>query len=326
MARDILFDLHSAGGLAHRDDLLALGHSPYSLRRARASGLVSSPRRGWLALPNAPALTVRAVALGGVLGGASALESYGVWVDENRGLVVACGPSASRLPPLGPGETRVWLPTRFPHRSSKRWRVSVLDALLQFALAARRDDLIASVDSALNLRLVTPSDVARLVGALPRRLRSIAREVDGSAMSGTETHMRLALRRRGYRVDCQVRIDGIGVVDLLVDGWLILELDSRKFHGSFEQQTADRRRDGDAVLLNFGHERFMWSQVRYETGWCLAVVAARLRDGRPNGASGSAGRPGAGRAGADGAGAHRAGATRPGVATGQPRAPLNRAG
>jgi very-short-patch-repair endonuclease len=219
-----------------------------------------------------------------VLGGSSALASYGVWIDHDQGLVVSCAPCASRLPALRPGEKRAWLPIKFPHRSSKRWRVSILDALLQDALSSGRDALIASIDSALNLRVLTRSDLQLLVAALPRRLRSIAREVEGTAMSGTETHMRLALRRAGYRVECQVSIDGIGIVDMLVDGWLILELDSRRHHGSFEQQTYDRRRDGNAVLFNYGHERFMWSQVRYETDWCLAVVAARTREGRPNGA------------------------------------------
>lgn len=120
-----------------------------------------------------------------------------------------------------------------------------------------------------------------LLEALPRRLRGIGHEIDGLAMSGTETHMRLALRRAGYQVRSQVHLPGIGIVDLLVDGWLIIELDSRKYHGGADNQLRDRVRDGNAVLGSYGHERFLWEQVRESMDWCLEVVERRLRDGRP---------------------------------------------
>jgi hypothetical protein len=112
---------------------------------------------------------------------------------------------------------------------------------------------------------------------MPRNLA-----LDGNAMSGTETHMRLALVRAGYRVESQVFIASVGWVDLLVDGWYIVELDSRKFHDGVEQQTVDRLRDGNSGIAGYGHDRFMWSQVRHEMDWCLAVVAAGMRDGRPD--------------------------------------------
>jgi very-short-patch-repair endonuclease len=282
MPRNLELDLAAAGGLVRRSTLVELGHSRHTLKRAVASGLLSVPRRGWVASAWAPAEAVRAVELGGVLGGASALVSYGIWVDDDVPLVVSCVPTASRLPPLQNGERRVWLRTVHPHVRSKQWRVSVVDALLQLATFVERDSLIASVDSALNKKLLTSDDLRELIRALPARLRSIEREVDGRAMSGTETRMRLALVRAGYRVRTQVFIPTVGEVDVLVDDWYILELDSRKHHDGIEQQTVDRRRDGNAGLRGYAHDRFMWSQVRYEIDWCLAVVAARMRDGRPD--------------------------------------------
>ena len=281
MARNLEFDLAAAGGLVRRRTLLELGHSARALKRLVASGRLRVPRRGWLAAATAPAVAVRAIELGGVLGGASALVSYGIWVDDERPLVVSCAPTASRLPPLGDGERRVWLGTVHPRTAAKAWRVPVVDALLQLAMHAERDSLIASVDSALNKKLLSASEFRRFIQLLPQRLRSIEREVDGKAMSGTETRMRLALVRAGYRVESQVFIPTVGEVDLLVDGWHIIELDSRKHHDGVEQQTVDRRRDGNAGLAGYGHDRFMWAQVRYEIDWCLAVVAARMREGRP---------------------------------------------
>jgi very-short-patch-repair endonuclease len=217
------------------------------------------------------------VYLGGVLGGASALVSYGIWVDiEPLGVIVSCARTASRLPALAAHERRVWLPATgrrwFP------WRVSVTDALLQYALDAPRDSLIAAVDSALNKKLLTRSEYHRLLAALPVRLGSIAKEVDGSAMSGTETHMRLSLVRAGYRVRTQVTIPNVGTVDMVVEEWLILELDSKKHHDGETNQFRDRTRDGNSVLGRYGHERFMWSHVFYNPEWCMDVVEARLRE------------------------------------------------
>lgn len=274
--------LAAAGGLIRTTRLRELGYSRGRIARLVAAGRAWRPRRGWVAGPTAPADAVRAVQLGGRLGGASALASFRIWVDDDPGLVVACAPTASRLPATRSGERRVWVADRFPVDSACQWRVSVLDALLQFALDAPYDSLVASLDSALNQHLITTRDFERLIAALPLRLRSIRRDVDGSAMSGTETKMRLELVRAGYKVRSQVSIPGIGDVDLLVDDWLIVELDSRGHHQAPKQQTIDRKRDGNAVLVGYGHERFMWSQVRYSMDWCLDVVATRLRDGRPS--------------------------------------------
>jgi hypothetical protein len=282
MTRDIRRDLATCLGLARREQLLALGHTAYAVRAAVRRGTVTVPRRGWVAAADSSPRALRAVVLGGRLGGTSALASYGIWVDDDETLVVSCVPTASRLPPTAAGERRVWMAEAFARPSPQRWRVSVGDALLQLAATATREELIASIDSAINLRLLPPDELERLLAALPERLGAVGRHVDGSAMSGTETRMRLMLRAAGYRVECQVALPGIGVVDMVVDGWLILELGSRKHHGDPVQQARDRARDGNAVLSAYGHERFMWSHVRYEPHWCLAVVEQRLVDGPPS--------------------------------------------
>jgi hypothetical protein len=281
MMRTLARHLETTGGLATVTQLVGRGD-----RLAEITGLVRTgelwrPRRGWVATPDAPSDALRAVTLGGRLGGSRALTSYGIWVDTDAELVVVCPSTASRLPPLGPTERRLWTDDLFHTIAEKRWRVSVMDALLQLGRDAPRDSLIASVDSALQLRRITRAELRMLLSALPRRLRGIEREIDGLAMSGTETHMRLALRRAGYQVRSQVRLPGIGTVDLLVDSWLIIELDSHKYHGGADNQLRDRVRDGNAVLSDYGHERFLWEQVRESMDWCLDVVERRLRDGRP---------------------------------------------
>lgn len=281
MIHSLAVHLHAAGNLAASAQLTERGHSRTEIANAVSAGELWRPRRGWVAAVGARSEAVRAVQLGGRLAASSALASYGIWVDEDAGLVIASPSTASRLPPLGAAERRLWVDDCFPVIAEKRWRVPVADALLQLSRDVPRDSLIASVDSAIQLRAITRSELRMLLRALPRRVNRIEREIDGLAMSGTETHMRLALRRAGYDVRCQVRLPGIGIVDLLVDGWLIIELDSRKYHAGAANQLRDRVRDGNAVIGGYGHERFLWQQVRESMDWCLAVVEHRLRDGRP---------------------------------------------
>jgi hypothetical protein len=224
---------------------------------------------------------MRAVALGGRLGGASALESFGVWAGHRPGLVVAVLPGASRLPPLSPGESRLWAADRFPTESDRVFRVSLRDAIIQHARVAIRAELIATVDSALHHGLLGEFELAELLAALPERVRPSRRELDAASMAGTESLLRVDLRAQGYRVETQASIRKVGQVDLLVDGWYIVECDSREFHDGDAQQTADRRRDGEATLARYGSARFTYSQVMFRRDWCLAVVAAGLAAGRP---------------------------------------------
>jgi len=282
MNSTLALHMRGFGGLARRQQLRDLGHSTHAIRTAVARGDLRVPRRGWVATREAPTLAVRAVVLGGRLGGATALMSYGIWVDDPDQLVVACSPGYSHATALAHNERRLWAADRFPNAGRIAWRVSVSDALLQLAKTASREELISSIDSAIHTRQLTAADQRRLFAALPRRFGNVEKDVDGASMSGTETRLRLAISKAGYRVRSQVRLDGVGETDLVVDEWLIIEGDSKEHHGSPEQQARDRARDGNAVLTAYGHERFMWSQVRYELEWCMAVIEQRLRDGRPD--------------------------------------------
>lgn len=286
--RDLLLDLAATGGLARTRSLVALGHSTRRLARAVESGLVARPRIGWVAAPGAEPAGIRAVRLGCRLTSSSALVSHGVWVDRVEGLVVLAAANASRLPPLGPGERRVWFRETFPAASAREWRVSVLDALLHFGHEHSAAALVASVDSALQLRLIGMAEVEALCAASHSRHRHLRRDCDGRAESGTESHLRLLLRAAGFRVESQASIPLVGRVDLLVDGWLIVELDSAAHHSDPLAQESDRIRDGNAILTGHATLRFMPEAVRNAPDWCLEVIRGRMRDGRPDAESGAA--------------------------------------
>ncbi|WEK61597.1 MAG: hypothetical protein P0Y60_02190 [Candidatus Microbacterium colombiense] len=63
--------------------------------------------------------------------------------------------------------------------------------------------------------------------------------------------MRLLLRSLGVDFETQVQLPGVGRVDFLVDGWLIIECDSREFHEGWGKQVEDRRRDIAAARLGY---------------------------------------------------------------------------
>ena len=280
MRRDIVADVNRFGGLALRSRLRELGATTRTVSLAVERGALRIPRRGWVCTASAPPDAVRAVQLGGILGGSSALRSYGIWVD-GTGLVIATARTASRLPPLAANERRIWMNARFPIPAGRPWRVSVVDALLQHATVVDRPSLIASVDSAVHTHRMSPPELGRLIEALPERLHGIRREVDGRSMSGTETKLRLGCVEAGLRVELQASIAKVGFVDLLIDGWLIVEVDSHEFHDTPINQHHDRVRDGNAVLGSFGQLRFDYVLVQSHLDWCIQVILARLQDGPP---------------------------------------------
>lgn len=269
------------GNLAMRSQLSGLGYSLADVRRAVDAGQLWPIRRFWLAHRGANAQAVRAVALGGRLASASALSTYGIWVTRPSGLWIASIPGRSRLPPVNEGEYRMWAHERFPHTDDRRWRMSVPDALTQYATVSSEADVIASFDSALNLRLLTRSRQDDVFAALPRRYRRLADRIDGRADSGLETLIRIAAIAEGWRVDVQVTIAGVGRVDILIDGWLVIELDGAAWHDDDVSQNEDRRRDAEPTLLGYRWHRFRSRQVLGDLDGRLRVIRTILASGRP---------------------------------------------
>ncbi len=94
------------------------------------------------------------------------------------------------------------------------------------------------------------------------------------------TLFRLAAEAEGWTVDIQVFIAGVGRVDVLIDGWLVIELDGGT-HAELRQMHVDRARDAELILLGYRYHRFDHPQLMNSMDRCIAVVRQILAQGRP---------------------------------------------
>lgn len=118
----------------------------------------------------------------------------------------------------------------------------MIDALVRAVQCQPLRAAVATLDSALHLGLLQAADLDSVFAALPLRYRPLRRLIDGRAESGPETLMRLLLRGIAKTVEVQVRIPGVGRVDLLVDGWLIVECDSDAHHSGLDARADETAR------------------------------------------------------------------------------------
>lgn len=262
-----------------RGDLLRDGWTRRTIAESVASGSLLRPRGGCYLARNAAASVIDACRYGGRVACVDALRHHDVFVlDAGSVSHVWLPTSASRIGRATKKQRRHWAPLiRAPHPASAG--VGIIDALAQAVRCQEPRAAVASIDSALHQRLIDESDLDDLFRALPRRFRVIRALVDARAESGPETLMRLLLRGLGRRVDLQVEIDGVGRVDLLVDGWLIVECDSEKYHGTWSDRKRDLRRDRAAARLGYTTVRVLAEDIMWHRDDVLSDFA-RIFDAR----------------------------------------------
>ncbi|MGP3535533.1 endonuclease domain-containing protein [Microbacterium sp. RD1] len=236
----------------HRAELVLDGMSRSDIAAAVHSGALVRARRDHYLPGDTDDRLVRAVRVGGRLTCLSVLQLLGVFVQVSSHLHVHMVRTASRM--RSPHDRRQRLEDRSVRGVRLHWSplhdppghsatVSVIDALVHSVLCQAPRAAIASLDSALYRAVISLADLGEVFARLPARFAVLRPLVDGRAESGPETLMRLMLRALGCSVAVQVQIEGVGRVDLVVDGWLVIECDSKEFHAGWQAQAKDRERD-----------------------------------------------------------------------------------
>jgi very-short-patch-repair endonuclease len=283
--------------IATTQQLIGAGVLARQLRAEVSSGRLLRVRRGHYSLPSADPGALEAVRIGGLLTCSSAAGRLGIWVEDQPFTHLAMRQGASRM--RSPRDRFAalsadnrdgcelhWWP--FDADASSLHSVGLLDALAAIIRCQPRRIAVAALDSALFEKKIGTAELRQIFANLPSRYASIFGDVDGRSMSGIESIVRLLVRDFGLRCEIQVRFRGIGVVDLVVEGCVVIETDGRGNHDGVANQRRDYDRDLALAALGFGVVRCDYREVMHHPDRVLAAILGALRSHRRFRGTGSA--------------------------------------
>ncbi|MBN9606046.1 MAG: DUF559 domain-containing protein [Actinomycetales bacterium] len=265
-------------GFARREHLRALGATDRQLAVAVEQGALIRIRPGWYARAGVHPERQAAMSAGGPATCASELRARGVWtLERDRRVHAALDPHGHPAVARSQSIRVHW--TR--ERTGLSGGVTLERALRDAAGCLTPGAVVAAIDSALHLGFTTPH---RLTG-IPSGVLDL---VDGRAESGLESIARVRLARIGLSARPQARFAGVGRVDLLVEGRLVVETDGDEFHSSAVARRRDRARDAALAALGlptlrFGAEQVLSSDPTLESstlGMLARLVAVKDRGRR----------------------------------------------
>ncbi|MEE1621249.1 endonuclease domain-containing protein [Zafaria sp. J156] len=272
----LLTVLGARGGASRISELVKAGIERADIAAALAAGLVDKPRRGVVALPGMDPHRIALLAGDCLLDCVSAAADHGLWVLREPDVPHVW--SARGRFPDGVRGHRAAL--RVPPSSSRR--VSVHDAVLHALRCLPPLEALVVAESAVALgKVPRPWLEAQLPGKRNGRARGIVERITPASGSPLETVAREVLLAAGFRVEVQASVAGVGYVDLLVEGRVIVELDGFAFHAldraAFRN---DRRRNNAAMASGLPTLRFTYEDVLDDPAGLVAAVLACLRAAR----------------------------------------------
>jgi very-short-patch-repair endonuclease len=235
-------------------------------------------RRGVYASPDACGPAISAAEHGGSVACETAARHLGLWVLDEPGL-------------------HVWMRSDRHHRTSRcedcdctrHWDAgpstrafdlpSTPRILLQIFRCRGGEAFFVALESARRLGLISRWGLRWLRSVIGRVGRDLIDFSRADADSGLESLVRLRLREYGWDVRTQVSIVGTGQVDLLIDGWLIIEADGKENHDGSSPRHRDLVRDANSAAWGHVSLRFDYALIVHD--WDLAeraiVSTMRLR-------------------------------------------------
>ena len=262
--RSPLTTIDALGFIATRRQLLDRGHTGGQLTAAVRRDQIRRVRRGWYASPLATHDQTEAVRIGGRLSHSSAARHYGLWSGSDRRLHVSVTRGASRLRQRNGAAVHWVAPGRVDVSSPSTWCVSLEDCLRGMVRCAPREDAIACLDSAIERYRMSPRRIRSIFTDEPARSRLIARSSRPGSESGLESITRQRIEALGVQVQQQVTIAGVGRVDMVLEGWLVVELDGFEYHSDPAAFERDRARMAALVRLDRLGLQFTYRQVMHD--------------------------------------------------------------
>ncbi|MGG5174766.1 DUF559 domain-containing protein [Pseudarthrobacter sp. J1763] len=259
------------GGIAHSRQYQKLGFSRRAIAEATAQGLVQRVSAGTYSVLPASSPLHLAASHASALTCLSAAKHYGLWhlfLPQVPHLAVTG--HLNDVPCV-------------QHRTAGSLRgltppvLALKDVLLDALLCLSELEALVMVESACTRGDSSPGFLMRhLQGPRTGKARGILDLVEGGADSLIETVARVLFRRHGFHTETQVYIDGIGYVDFLINGCLIVELDGLAFHFNERQFKKDQDRNNRAAELGFRVLRFRYQHVVYSPEFMLEQIKSTL--------------------------------------------------
>ena len=282
-------------GAASTEQLLAIGFTPSSIRRAVERGRLVRVLPRVYRIPSVP-LTLEQRLLSAVLYGgedAALCNSSAALVHDliprRLSAIHIATPRrvASRAGIVA--HRRVWLPGDAPTRLGSLIATAPARTVLDLC-GEKNPDAEMALDAALRLEKVSFADLAHVleIGSRHRvpgtvALRAlVADRGEDEAMTESELESsvirvlrkaRLSLPERQVTVDW----DECHRLDFFYPAHnLIIEVDGRKWHASRERFDGDRRRDNSAFLEGKRVIRFTWTDVTRDEPYVISTVTRAL--------------------------------------------------
>ncbi|MDR6867269.1 very-short-patch-repair endonuclease [Microbacterium resistens] len=275
-----MLDPHSLlmirGGVARGSELAAHGCTRKALSGAVHRGEILRVRPGVFAARSAPPDIVAAAAHGGALTCGGALRHHGVWtLDDDEGTHVWLG-AGGRVHDHGRCDC-------VAHFRPGRMRLGA--APVELALVHAYDChggeyFFAAFESAWNARLLGAAARSRVRAAIPASARWLVDLARADAQSGIESLVRLRLHLLGIRMESQVWLSGVGRVDFVIEGRIVLEADGRENHESRSRRHHDLHRDAVASRLGYETLRFDYAMIIHDWPTVVEAVLAALARAR----------------------------------------------
>lgn len=277
------------GGLAQKQQLVALGAHDRMLAAAVRSGSVIRVRQGWYSTFTEHDLALRAARVGGRLTGMSALIAKGAWSWIDHPLHVSVSRRASRLRvqwdrfrrlnPAAAQDVVIHWDHDAVLAGGDVTGVSLAEALGSVVLDEPFELAVAAFDWAFKSGSIDRMAFESILLDLPGDARMIAHWVDMHCDSILESVVRTWLQVAGYRVVSQVRVGEVERIDLVIEDEVAIELGGRTHEARRE---ADWRKNVKITAEGRHPILATYSMVRSEFASIMEAIEIALQRRHPD--------------------------------------------
>ena len=233
------------------------------LKRLVEAGELAAHPHGVVSLPRTDPPVVLARIHGGVITCQQAAEYYGYPHPERGQHVHLAVPHREGFAPIGRETPHVERSLELP--TPTEYPVAPIALALARYLRCSRNAAapLMACDAALRQEHIVAADVNALLRGPGSKL-ALERLALASprARSPLETLARLQLHEAGVPFEDGVMIPHVGEVDIVANGWLVLELDGYTYHEDEFQFGLDRRRDRELIRQGYRVARFTRQDVK----------------------------------------------------------------